>query len=104
MKKFRIRKMWGSVAALVVVIAVAVPVFWVLPAGAQDEAIDVTCIKMEDGGEFTMGTMTANLPENVGKDCNATFYDCDDKCVGCYYDQKLDRNICFDKSGKRVVK
>ena len=70
----------------------------------QDEAIDVSCYKGISQEGIYVGNVTVTKPASAGETCNSTYYDCDGKCVGCYYDQNLSKTICFDKSGGTVAK
>jgi len=76
----------------------------VATAVAQDEEITVSCYKGNlDEGNY-VGTVTVTVPENSGQSCNTTYYECQDKCLGCFPDADLDRLVCYDNSGTRTQK
>lgn len=76
----------------------------VKPAYPADESIDVTCYKgnTEEGNQ--VGNVTVTNPTDAGQACNSTYYDCDGKCIGCYYDQNQGKTFCFNNAGDNVAK
>lgn len=104
MGNFCVAKKGGVVVLIhfiIVTLIVAVTTM-VQTAYAEDESIEVSCYKGNtEEGNF-VGSLTVTRPANAVQDCNATYYDCDGTCVGCYYDPKLDKKVCFDKTGENV--
>jgi len=75
-----------------------------IPAHAQDESITVSCFKGNLGEGNYIGNLTVTVPENAGPLCNSTYYDCQGKCIGCFTDPKLDKQVCYDNTGTKIVK
>jgi hypothetical protein len=73
-------------------------------AYSQDESIEVSCYKGNSEEGNYVGNVSVNSPANAGQECNSAYYNCDGKCVGCYYDQKHDKTVCYDNSGGKVTK
>ncbi|MRR59370.1 MAG: hypothetical protein EG824_14345 [Deltaproteobacteria bacterium] len=72
-------------------------------AAAQDEEITVSCYKgnLDEGNN--VGNVTVTAPENAGQSCNTTYYECQDKCLGCFSDADLERLVCYDNTGTRTL-
>jgi hypothetical protein len=67
-----------------------------------EESIDVTCYKKEDEAGLQIGNVSVTRPETAAVNCNATYYDCKDKCIGCLYDPKLGQTVCYNAAGEKV--
>lgn len=75
-----------------------------ITAQADDENITVSCFKGNlDEGNY-IGNVKVTKPENAGQDCNTTYYDCQGECLGCFPDKDLDRQVCYDNAGKKIMK
>jgi len=63
----------------------------------QGKTYAVDCYQGNPETGLNRGNLTVTSPSEAGPACNATFYDCQDKCYGCYYGP--DGKICADKNG-----
>lgn len=72
------------------------------PAYCEDEAIQTTCFKKEAEDGVYVGNVSVTRPETAAVNCNATYYDCMEKCIGCYTDQTLNRTVCYNAGGEKV--
>jgi hypothetical protein len=72
------------------------------PACAEDAdtpQIQINCYKeTRDAGNYK-GKISVSKPEYAGQSCNSTFYDCDGKCFGCYFDKDQSKPVCYDNAG-----
>jgi len=67
-----------------------------------EESIDVTCYKKDADQGSEIGNVSVTKPETAAVNCNATYYDCHDKCIGCLYNEKLDQTVCYNAAGETV--
>ena len=74
----------------------------VKPACAEEEAIDVSCYKKDSEAGLYVGNVTVTRPETAAVNCNATYYDCKDKCIGCFTDPKLNQTVCYNVVGEKI--
>jgi len=74
----------------------------VKPAHAGEEAIDVSCYKKDFEAGLYVGNVSITRPETAAVNCNATYYDCKDKCIGCFTDPKLNQTVCYNAAGEKV--
>ena len=68
-----------------------------------EESIDVTCYKKEDEAGLEVGNVSVTRPETAAVNCNSTYYDCKDKCIGCLYDSKLGQTVCYNAAQEKVA-
>jgi hypothetical protein len=74
------------------------------PAGADfDTGYDVTCYIGNPNNNKNIGTITIFDLTAAGASCNATFINCQGKCVGCVNDFDLDGTVCYDNNGKKFL-
>ena len=77
-----------AVVKLVIFLAFIVTAFAVVtPLYAFDdgeESIEVTCYKKDVNQGSELGNVSVTRPETAAVNCNATYYECHDKCIGCY--------------------
>jgi len=66
------------------------------------EAIEVTCYKKESEAGLQVGNVSVTRPETAAVNCNATYYDCQDKCIGCFTDPKLNQTVCYNAVGEKI--
>ncbi len=67
-----------------------------------EESIDVSCYKKKSEEGLYVGNVSITRPETAAVNCNATYYDCKDKCIGCFTDPKLDQTVCYNAAGEKV--
>lgn len=67
-----------------------------------EESIEVSCYKDNSPQGLNVGNVSITRPETAAVNCNATYYDCKDKCVGCFYDQKLGQTVCYNAGGEKL--
>jgi hypothetical protein len=79
----------------------------VKPACAEDSdtpQIQINCFKENrDAGNYK-GKISVSKLEYAGQSCNTTFYDCDGKCFGCYFDEDQSKPVCYDNTGTIINK
>ena len=78
------------------------------PAGADfddmiDKTYDVACYIGNPNNNRNIGTITVSELSSAGAACNATFINCQGKCVGCVNDFDLDGTVCYDRNGKKFL-
>ncbi len=90
-------------AAVLIVTFVVAAIAPANPAYPQDENITVSCYKgnLEEGNYI--GDLTVTDPENAGQNCNSLYYDCNGRCVGCFFDPDLSEDVCYDNAGKKFL-
>jgi len=66
------------------------------------ESVDVTCYKKDDEGSISIGNVTITRAVTAAVNCNATYVDCKDKCIGCFYDQNLGETVCYNAAQEKV--
>jgi len=66
------------------------------------ESIDASCFKKEGEEGSYIGNVSITRPETAAANCNSTYYDCNDKCIGCFTDPKLDQTVCYNAAGEKV--
>ena len=66
----------------------------------QGKAFSVDCYKENPDNGLNLGTLTVTSPTEAGPACNATFYDCQDKCYGCFPGPA--GQTCTDNSGSTL--
>lgn len=94
-----------AVTTLFIIVSMVIGVtVTVRSAYAEDEAMEVTCYKGDLQEGNNVGNVTVTNAADAGPTCNSTYYDCDGKCVGCYFDQNLGKMVCFDNTGENVDK
>ncbi len=69
-----------------------------------DENINVSCYKGDKDDGAYLGTVMVFSPETASAQCNALYYACKGKCYGCFSDFDLGGDVCYDSSGKRVLR
>ena len=95
MPKFIIKKNIPGRLAFLVGLLVAAAIA-PTPAYSQDESITASCYKGNaDEGNY-IGNVSVNDPRNAGSDCNLTYEDCDDECVGCVINAESNQ-VCYDE-------
>jgi hypothetical protein len=68
-----------------------------------DSTYDVTCFIGNPNSNRNIGTITVSDISSAGAACNATFINCQGKCVGCVNDFELDGTVCYDNNGKKYL-
>jgi len=67
-----------------------------------EESIEVTCYKKDVNQGSELGNVSVTKLETAAVNCNATYYDCQDKCIGCFTDPKLNQTVCYNAVGAKV--
>lgn len=68
-----------------------------------DTSYDVTCYIGNPSNNNNIGTIMISDLTSAGAACNATFINCQGKCVGCVNDFELDGTVCYDNNGKKFL-
>ena len=68
-----------------------------------DRSYDVACYIGNPNNNNNIGTITIFDLNSAGAACNATFINCQGKCVGCVNDFDLDGTVCYDNNGKKFL-
>jgi len=76
----------------------------VKPASAQDNDFTVSCYRgnLEEGNN--VGDISVKDPQTAGETCNRTYYECNGKCLGCFFDYDLSEDVCYDSIGMKFLK
>jgi len=69
-----------------------------------DSSYEVACYIGNPNNNKNIGSITVFDISSAGAACNATFINCQGKCVGCVNDFELDGTICYDNNGKKYLK
>ena len=65
--------------------------------GDQGKSYAVNCYQGKPDEGLNLGSLTVTAPSEAGPACNATYYDCHDKCYGCF--SGPDGQTCTDNFG-----
>ncbi len=63
----------------------------------QGKTYAVDCYQGNPETGLNRGSLTVTSPSEAGPACNSTYYDCQDKCYGCFYG--ANGRICADRNG-----
>jgi len=102
MEKYRLVNKRSAVIITMISLLLVALSATVKPACAAEEAIDVSCYKKKSEAGLYVGNVSITRPETAAVNCNATYYDCKDKCIGCFTDPKLNQTVCYNAAGEKV--
>ncbi len=69
-----------------------------------DETVSITCYTGYPPNNKYVGTVTIFDVPRASNVCNAMYYDCRRRCIGCYIDRELVEDVCIDIYGNTFLK
>jgi hypothetical protein len=69
-----------------------------------DDTVSITCYTGYPPSNRYVGTVTIFDVSTASNACNAMYYDCRKKCIGCYIDRELVEDVCIDPFGNTFLK
>jgi hypothetical protein len=69
-----------------------------------DDTVSITCYTGYPPNNEYVGTVTIFDVPTASNACNAMYYDCRKRCIGCYIDRELVEDVCIDPFGNTFLK
>ena len=69
-----------------------------------DDTVSITCYTGYPPNNEYVGTVTIFDVPTASNACNAMYYDCRKRCIGCYIDRELVEDVCIDPYGNTFLK
>jgi hypothetical protein len=68
-----------------------------------DQSVSVTCYNLEKS-QLSVGSVVVYDTSRAAQTCNAVYYDCKGRCVGCFSDSDFIDAVCADETGALFLK